>query len=131
MVVAIDTSLPFLRDQRVLRGLINSCRLARGKKGVQHAVADYLTSRDRCCFYAFALWRIVATNRGNRVIECGVMSLVLVFAEAIAAKSNAPDWVLESLGVLLLLLLLMCFLTVRLFARECYQGIRRWLGKPS
>ena len=66
--------------------------------------------------------------RGNRVIECGVISLVLVFAEGIAAKSNAPDWVLESLGVLLLL---MCFLTVALFARECYQGIRRWLRKPS
>jgi hypothetical protein len=79
-------------------------------------------------FYAFALWRIVATNRGNRVIHCGVISLALVFAEGIAAKSNAPDWVLGSLVVLLLL---MCFLTVGLFARECYQGIRRWLRKPS
>lgn len=79
-------------------------------------------------FYAFALWRIVATNRGNRVIECGIISLVLVFAEGIAGKSNAPDWVLGSRGVLLLL---MCFLTVGLFARECYQGIRRWLRKPN
>jgi hypothetical protein len=79
-------------------------------------------------FYAFASWRLVTTNRGNRVIECGVISLVLVFAEGIAGKSNAPDWVLGSLGVLLLL---MCFLTVGLFARECYQGVRRWLRKPS
>jgi hypothetical protein len=74
--------------------------------------------------YAFALWRIVKTNRGNRVIECGIISLVLAFASGFAAKSDAPDWVLESLGALLLL---MCFLTVGLFALECYVAIRnRW-----
>ena len=79
-------------------------------------------------FYAFALWRIVRTNRGNRVIECGVISLVFVFATGFAARSGAPDWVLESLGVLLLL---MCFLTVGLFARECYVALRRKLWKSD
>jgi hypothetical protein len=78
--------------------------------------------------YAFATWRVVATSRGNRVIECGVISLILVFAEGFATRSNALDWVLESFGVLMLL---MCFLTVALFARECYQGIRQRLGKSN
>jgi len=76
--------------------------------------------------YAFALWRILKTNHGNRVIECGIVSLVLAFATGAAVRVNAPDWVLESLGVLLLL---MCFLTVGLFARECYVALRRRLWK--
>src|SRR5205807_10415800 len=79
-------------------------------------------------FYAFAVWRVVGTNRGNRVIECGIISFILVFAEGFAAKSNPPDWFLESLGVLMLV---MCFLTVALFTRECYQGIRRRFGKSN
>jgi hypothetical protein len=102
--------------------------MAGGKKVFKMPFQTVLQGVIIVAFYAFGLWRIVATNRGNRVIECGVISLVLVFAEGIAAKSNAPDWVLGSLGVLLLL---MCLLTVGLFARECYQGIRRWLRKPS
>jgi hypothetical protein len=79
-------------------------------------------------FYAFAFWRIVKTNRGNRVVECGVMSLVLAFASGFAARSHAPDWVLESLGALLLL---MCFLTVGLFIRECYVALRNRLWKSN
>lgn len=79
-------------------------------------------------FYAFAFWRIVKTNRGNRVIECGVISLALAFASGFAARSGAPDWVLESLGALLLL---MCFLTVGLFARECYVALRSRLRKSN
>jgi hypothetical protein len=79
-------------------------------------------------FYAFALWRVVKTNRGNRVIECGVISLVLLFAAGFAGRSGAPDWVLESLGTLMLL---MCFLTLGLFARECYVALRRRLWKSN
>jgi hypothetical protein len=54
--------------------------------------------------------------------------LILVFAEGFAVRANAPDWLLESFGILMLL---MCFLTVALFARECYQGIRQRLGKSK
>jgi hypothetical protein len=79
-------------------------------------------------FYAVALWRIVKTNRGNRVIECDVISLVSAFAFGFAATSGAPDWVLESLGTLLLL---MCFLTVGLFAHECSVAFRRKLWKSD
>jgi hypothetical protein len=79
-------------------------------------------------FYAFAGWRLVKANSGNKVIECGVISLILVFVGGAFAKSNAPDWIRESIGALMLL---MCFATVGLFARECYQAIRRRLSKSD
>ncbi len=78
--------------------------------------------------YAFSFWRIVKTNRGNSVIECGIISLVLTFAAGFAARSGASDWIVESLGVLLLL---MCFLTVGLFAREFYVALRHRLRKSN
>jgi hypothetical protein len=78
--------------------------------------------------YAFAGWRLVKANSGNKVIECGVISLILVFTGGAVAKSNAPDWVRESIGVLMLL---MCLATVGLFARECYQALRRRLSKSD
>jgi uncharacterized membrane protein YfcA len=79
-------------------------------------------------FYAFAGWRVVKANSGNKVIECGVISLILVFVGGAIAKSNAPDWVRESVGALMLL---MCFATVGLFARECHQAIRQRLSKSD
>jgi hypothetical protein len=75
--------------------------------------------------YALALWRVVVTNRGNRVVECGVISLILVFGLGSASRAKAPDWFMESCGILMLI---MCFLTVGFFARECYQALRRRLG---
>jgi hypothetical protein len=78
--------------------------------------------------YALGFWTIIKKNRGNKVIECGVAALILAFATGAASKANAPDWVLGSFGVLLLL---MCFLTVGLFAHECYKALRRWLWKSD
>jgi nucleoside recognition membrane protein YjiH len=78
--------------------------------------------------YAIAGWRLVKANTGNKVIECGVISLVLVFAAGAVAKSHSPNWVMESIGTLMLL---MCVATVGLFARECYQAIRRRLVKSG
>ena len=79
-------------------------------------------------FYAFADWRVVKANSGDKVIECGVISLILAFIAGSVAKSNAPDWVRGSVGSLMLL---MCFVTVGLFARECYQAIRRRFSKSN
>lgn len=78
--------------------------------------------------YANAFWRILKENRGNRVIECGIISLVLAFASGFAIKLGAPDWLIESMG---LLLLLMSFLTLGLFSRECYVALRRRLRKSN
>jgi hypothetical protein len=54
--------------------------------------------------------------------------LILCFVLAFTVKANAPDWFLASLG---LLLLLMCFVTVGLFARECYVSLRNRLWKSD
>jgi hypothetical protein len=44
-------------------------------------------------FYAFAFWRIAKRNTGNRVIECGCLTLV-VFAVLMATINmpNLSDW---------------------------------------
>jgi hypothetical protein len=60
-------------------------------------------------FYAFAVWRLARANRGNKVLECARVSLLLVFVCGALSKLNVPNWLLESLG---LLMLLMCFVTV-------------------
>jgi hypothetical protein len=73
-------------------------------------------------FYAFALWRIVRTNQGNKVIDCASIAILLVFVFGILSKLNAPDWLLESLGVLLLL---MCFLTVGLYILKGYRFLKQ------
>ncbi len=73
-------------------------------------------------FYSLALWRIVKSNQGNKVIECGSIALALLFFLSYLSKMKAPDWVLESLGILLLLL---SFLTLGLFLREGYRAIRQ------
>jgi hypothetical protein len=55
------------------------------------------------------------------------MSLGIVFVLAFAAKASAPVWILLSVGILLFV---MGFLTVGLFARECYVSIRNRVAKP-
>jgi hypothetical protein len=72
--------------------------------------------------YAVGFWRLYKANGRNKVVECGLISILLVFVVGFASKANAPDWMVVSLGILLLL---MCFLTVGLFARECYISLRR------
>src|SRR5271169_3404275 len=60
--------------------------------------------------YWLGLWRIIKGNRGNRVIECGSITLMLFFLMMLLMKlTNLPNWVLPSLGVLLFLL---CLLTM-------------------
>jgi hypothetical protein len=79
-------------------------------------------------FYGFALWRIVRTNRGNKVIECASIAILLVFVSGILSKLNAPDWLLGSLGVLLLL---MCFLTVGLYILKGYRFLKQRIWKSN
>jgi len=72
--------------------------------------------------YWLSLWRIIKGNRGNRVIECGSITLMLFFLIMLLMKlSNVPDWVLPSLGLLLLLL---CLLTMFFLLIQGVQAIR-------
>jgi hypothetical protein len=89
-------------------------------------LANLLRGLIVLAFYAFAGWRIVKTNRGNRVIECGIVAIILLFALGLLAKLGAPDWLMGSLG---LLLLLVCLLTVGLYIRKAYLAVRQRLWK--
>ena len=77
--------------------------------------------------YGFVFWRIVQSNRGNKVIECGTITIVLTFTMvALIEIPNFPTWVVALLGLLVLLLglLTLCFLF-----QQAYQALRR--RKPN
>jgi thiol:disulfide interchange protein len=79
--------------------------------------------------YWLSLWRIIKGNRGNRVIECGSITLMLFFLMMLLMKlSNVPDWVLPSLGLLLLLL---CLLTMFFLLLQAVQAIRHHKSKTA
>ena len=72
--------------------------------------------------YWVSLWRIIRGNRGNRVIECGSITLMLFFLMMLLIKlPSLPDWVLPSLGVLLLVL---CLLTMFFLLAQGVHAIR-------
>jgi hypothetical protein len=77
--------------------------------------------------YSLSLWRIIKGNRGNRVIECGSIALMIALIMVVLIKiPNLPDWVQPSLGLLLLLL---CLLIIFFLLLRGVQAIRR--RKPS
>ncbi len=79
--------------------------------------------------YWLSLWRIIKGNRGNRVIECGTITLMLFFFMMLLMKlTNLPDWVLPSLGVLLLLL---CLLTMFFLFLQGVEAIRHRKSKTA
>lgn len=79
--------------------------------------------------YWLSLWRIIKGNRGNRVIECGSITLMLFFLMMLLMKlTNVPDWLLPSLGLLLLLL---CLLTMFFLLLQAVQAIRHRKSKTA
>ena len=80
-------------------------------------------------FYGVCFWRIVKSNRGNNVIECGSLALMVMVGLTVLIKiPNVPDWVLGSIGLLLLLL---CLLTIGFLFQQGYRAIRRKLWKSD
>jgi hypothetical protein len=60
--------------------------------------------------YLFAFWKIFRTHQGNRVVRCGIIALVVFAALVVLIRLHSvPDWILSSVGLLLLLL---CLLTM-------------------
>ena len=77
--------------------------------------------------YWLSLWRIIKGNRGNRVIECGSIALMLSFLMMLLIKlTNLPDWMLPSLGLLIFLL---CLLTMFFLLLQGVQAIRHRKSK--
>jgi hypothetical protein len=61
-------------------------------------------------------------------MECASIALLLVFVVGTLSKLKAPDWLLESVGTLMLL---MCFLTVGLYALKGYRFLRQRRGNQT
>src|SRR5215469_733091 len=79
--------------------------------------------------YWLSLWRVFKGNRGNRVIECGSITLMLFFLISVVRKlRNVPEWVIPSLGLLLFLL---CLLTMVFLLLQGVQAIRHRKSKYS
>jgi hypothetical protein len=76
--------------------------------------------------YGLAFWRIVKANRGNKVIECGVLALLVLLSFGPISKiPNLPDWVLTAIGMLMFLL---CLLTMFFLF---LQGVHAFLSRKS
>jgi hypothetical protein len=68
-------------------------------------------------FYALILWRVFKDNRGNRVIQCGSITLMLLLV-MIALPIDYLGW----LGPALFLL---CMLTMFFLFQQGYRALRR------
>lgn len=74
-------------------------------------------------FYGFSFWRISKANPGNRVVECGSITLV-VFTVMLASMRipNSPAWISALLGLLVLIL---GSLTTFFLLQRGYRALRR------
>jgi hypothetical protein len=87
-----------------------------------NSVRGILDSIGLVLFYGFAFWRIFKGNPGNKVIECGSITL-MVFVVALALfKAKFPAWVL---GWLFFLVFLLCLLTMFFLVQQAYRAVRR------
>jgi hypothetical protein len=73
-------------------------------------------------FYAFIFWRIFKGNRGNRVIQCGSITLMLFLA--MLALMRIPNFPVEYMAWLGLLLFPLCLLTMFFLFQQGYRALR-------
>jgi hypothetical protein len=74
-------------------------------------------------FYIFSFWRIFVRNRGNRVIECGSITLAIFFI--VLALWRIPDLAESVAPSLMLLVFLLCLLTIFFLLQQGYHALRR------
>jgi predicted MFS family arabinose efflux permease len=76
--------------------------------------------------YIGFFWRTFKSNPGNRLVECGSMTLIAFFAFLALASLNhpgkVPDWLILSW---LTLVFLLCLSTLFFLAQRAYQAVRR------
>ena len=74
-------------------------------------------------FYAIYFWRIFKNNPGNRLVECGTITVAVFLAMVPLSKlGDIPDWVWVPW---LILVLLLCFSTLFFVGQRAYRAIRR------
>ena len=95
---------------------------------VAHAMIDPKTVRDLkgiglFFVYAFLFWRLFKDNRGNRVIQCGSVTLMLFLVMvALTQIPRVPDDYVAWLGPALFLL---CMLTMFFLFQQAYRAVRK------
>jgi hypothetical protein len=73
-------------------------------------------------FYALSFWRIFKKNPGNRVVECGVITVVVFLAMVPLSKlQDPPDWVFLPW---LILVILLSFSTLFFVLQRAYRALR-------
>ena len=80
---------------------------------------------DLCAFFLYSLyfWRTFKRNPGNRVVECGSLTLIVFFAFLYFCKpQDLPDWVF---GLWLILIVLLCFTTLFFVVQRIYRALFR------
>jgi hypothetical protein len=74
-------------------------------------------------FYAIYFWRIFKKNPGNRVVECGIITVVLFLAMVpLSRLGDIPDWFF---GTWIILVALLCFSTLFFVVQRVYRAFRR------
>ncbi len=74
-------------------------------------------------FYGLFSWRTFKRNPGNRVVECGSITLIVFLAMVPLVKlGNPPDWLF---ALWLILLVLLCFSTLFFAMQRAYRAIQR------
>jgi len=73
--------------------------------------------------YGVSFWRIFKSEPGNRVIECG--SITLVIFVVMMALFRIPNFPTGVLAAFVLLVFLLCFLTMLFLVQQGYRALRR------
>jgi CDP-diglyceride synthetase len=77
--------------------------------------------------YCVFFWRTIRGNRKNKLILSGCIALtVFMILVVLINVDGVPDWVMESLGGLLLFL---CLLTMIFLFQRAFKAIRRRKGE--
>ena len=73
-------------------------------------------------FYFMFFWRTLKRNPGNRVVECGTITVMVFLAMVWFSKlGDIPDWLF---GLWLILVILLCFSTLFFVAQRAYRAFR-------
>jgi hypothetical protein len=84
-------------------------------RGILGAVAASL-------LYGVSFWRIYKGNRGNRIVEFGMLTIMVMLCFAFLLNVvDFPDWAFASI---ILLLFVLCMLTLFFVFQRAYHALR-------